>query len=82
MQRRVFEELLAHLARLRDETGIWIATPGEVDTWWRLRSKMELVEDRDGLRIEGLGSERARVAYASERDGRLVYSLEVPASVR
>ncbi len=37
---------------------------------------MNLVEDREGWRIEGQGSERARVAYASEHDGRLVYSWE------
>src|SRR5205807_3375273 len=29
----VYETLLAHLADLRREKGIWIATPGEVDRW-------------------------------------------------
>jgi hypothetical protein len=36
---------------------------------------MNLVPERDGWRIEGEGRERARIAYASEHDGRLVYSL-------
>jgi glycosyltransferase involved in cell wall biosynthesis len=80
-ERKVFDELLAYLAQLRDEKGVWITTSGEVDRWWRQRSKMELVKEGDGWRIEGPGSERARIAYASEKDGRLAYSLEVPASV-
>jgi len=36
---------------------------------------MKLVPHRDGWRIEGEGRERARIAYASEHDGQLVYSL-------
>ena len=36
---------------------------------------MKLVPQGDGWRIEGEGSERARIAYASEHDGQLVYSL-------
>jgi hypothetical protein len=37
---------------------------------------MELVEDGNGLRIEGTGSERARIAFASKKDGRLVFTLQ------
>jgi len=32
-------------------------------------------EDRNGLRIEGEGSEGARVAYASETDGKFALTL-------
>ena len=32
---------------------------------------MTIVEDGEQLRIEGAGSERACIAYASEKDGRL-----------
>ena len=47
---------------------------------WRQRAKMTIVEDQHGVRIEGEGSERARVAYASEMNGKLVYTLQpVPA---
>jgi len=67
----VFKDLLAHLAQLRDEKKLWIPMPGEVDRWWRQRAKMTIVEDQHGVRIEGGGSERARVAYASEKDGKL-----------
>jgi len=73
----VYKSLLTHLAQLRDEKKLWIPLPGEVDRWWRQRAKMTIVEDDQGVRIEGEGSERARVAYASEVDGKLVYSFEV-----
>jgi hypothetical protein len=75
-ERRIYEELLAYLAQLRDEKNIWMATPGEVDRWWRQRAKMEIVEDGESLRIEGTGRERARIAYASEQDGQLVFTFQ------
>jgi len=74
--RRTYETLLAYLAQLRSERNVWIPTPGEVDRWWRQRAQMQLVPDGDHWRIEGSGSERARIAYASEEDGRLVLSLQ------
>ena len=72
-ERTVYEALLAHLANLRRDKGIWIATPGEVDCWWRNRSEIKLLKDRSGWRIEGRGSERARIAYASQKDGHIFY---------
>ena len=76
----VYKSLLAHLAQLRDEKKLWIPLPGEVDRWWRRRANMTLVEDDRGVRIEGEGSERARVAYASEMKGKIFYTLQ-PAPV-
>ena len=73
-ERTVFEALLAHLADLRREKAIWIATPGEVDRWWRQRAEMKVVKGDLGWRVEGPGSERARVAYASEERGRIIYT--------
>jgi len=70
----VYETLLAHLADLRREEGIWIATPGEVDRWWRQRAEMKLVKNDLGWRIEGPGSERAHLAYASLKDERIFYT--------
>jgi hypothetical protein len=72
----VYKELLSHLDQLRRECGVWVATPGSVNRWWRQRAAMELVETDQGWRIEGEGSERASIAYASEEDGRIVYSLK------
>jgi hypothetical protein len=74
-EREVYEALLAHLADLRRENGVWIATPGEVDRWWRQRAAMKLVKDGLDWRIEGPGSERACIAYASQKDGRISYNL-------
>ena len=73
---RVYRELLAHLTQLRTRENVWLAAPGEIDRWWRQRSEMKLVSDGDGWRIEGAGSERARVAYASEKDGKLAFTTE------
>lgn len=68
--------LLTHLDALRQDTGLWITTPGKVDRWWRQRAKLKLVEAEAGVRIEGEGSERARVAFASERNGKLALTIE------
>ena len=71
--------MLSYLARLRQEKEVWITTPGEVNRWWRQRAEMRLVEDGDGWQIEGAGKERARIAYASEKEGRLVITVQGPA---
>jgi hypothetical protein len=73
---RVYHQLLAHLAELRRRKNTWIATPGEIDRWWRERSNMTLVRDRDEWRVEGAGRERAQVAFASEENGRLIFSMQ------
>jgi hypothetical protein len=80
--RKAYEELLAHIVQLKNERNLWVTTPGEVNIWWRQRSEMTLVEEDGQLRIDGAGKERASIAYASEKDGRLVLSLDtVPTAV-
>lgn len=74
-ERDVYEALLARLVDLREKKNVWITTPGEVNRWWRQRSEMTLVENDGQLRIEGPGKERASIAYASEKDGRLTLSF-------
>jgi hypothetical protein len=74
-ERSIFEALLGHLVHLRQEKGTWITTPGEVSLWWRQRAKLRLVESGPGWQIEGPGKERARIAYASAKEGRLVFTL-------
>jgi hypothetical protein len=71
-----FETLLAYLERLREEKNVWMPIPGEVDRWWRARAQMRLVAAGDGWRIEGTGSERARIAYVSNSNGRLSYAFQ------
>jgi len=73
-EQTVFEALLARLADLRNETGLWIALPKDVAHWWKQRDAMRIVGSGSNLRIEGQGSERATIAYASERDGQLVFT--------
>ena len=75
-ERHIYEELLGHLVQLRENKGVWTTTPGEVNRWWRQRAEMRLVEDGDSWRIEGSGKERARIAYASEKQGKLVLTLQ------
>lgn len=87
-ERSIYKELLGHLVRLREEKGVWVTIPREVNRWWRQRAEMRLVEDGEKWRIEGPGKERARIAWASEEHGRLVLTLqaeancEIPSSTR
>jgi hypothetical protein len=74
--RRAYAALLDQLARLREAGRCWLALPGEVERWWRARNSMTLVRDGDQWRIDGQGSERARVAYAEMDGDELVYRLE------
>ncbi|MBI3475592.1 MAG: hypothetical protein HY010_07650 [Acidobacteria bacterium] len=81
-EQETYEALLSHLSYLRQEKGLWITTPREVNRWWRQRAQMSLVETGNGWRIEGAGNERALIAYASEQDGHLKFTLEAGREVR
>jgi hypothetical protein len=81
-ERSLYEALMSQLVQLREEKGIWITTPGEVNRWWRQRAEMRLVERGDGWEIEGEGKDRARIAYASEKEGRLVVTLQPGSSTK
>jgi hypothetical protein len=73
--RRVYQRLLAYLRELREQRGVWFALPGDVERWWRNRSRMSLVRTGDHWKIEGPDANRARVAFASLDDDEVVYSL-------
>lgn len=77
----LYVDLLVYLRELCATRKIWQALPSEVDSWWRARSKMQLVQDGYDWRIEGSGSERAVIAYAKCVDKKLVYELQ-PALTR
>lgn len=70
-----FKRLLARLAEMRKENNLWLALPREVNRWWRQRDRMTLTQKGGEWCIEGEGSERARLAFASLQDDELVYSL-------
>jgi hypothetical protein len=75
-EQRVYRELLTHLTALREPSNLWFALPGEINSWWRNRAQMGLVQ-RDGeWRIVGPDSDRARIAFASVQDGRIVYRVQ------
>ena len=73
--RDTYSALLRHLSDLRSNEGLWIALPGEVDTWWRQRAQMKLVPTGRGWRIEGSGAELARVAYATLAEDKVTYRI-------
>jgi hypothetical protein len=66
---------LEHLRELIVREKIWTALPGEVDQWWRARGQMKLVQNGSQWEIEGADNRRARIAYATIDNGRLVYEL-------
>ena len=74
--KRLYQSLLEYLAELRGNRGLWVALPREVDTWWRNRHDMELMNENGQWRIRGAQAERARVAYLSLEDGRVVYKVD------
>ena len=71
--RKVYTSLLAFLRQLAMRENLWFALPGEVNDWWRARSKMRVVEHAGRWKVEGPGAERAVVAYAKISGDRLEY---------
>jgi hypothetical protein len=71
-----FRSLLEKLSHLRSDDNVWMPLPREVDRWWRNRSEMNLVPDGQGWKIEGAGSEHARIAYACVDGDRLTYEFD------
>ena len=77
--RDVYKALLAILSKLRTEDDVWLALPGEVNKWWRMRSKMKLLWDGDSWRVTGDGKERAQIAFAVlDSDGDSVHFEQKP----
>lgn len=71
----LYRELLRLMRRNSEERRMWLALPGEVDTWWRLRNSMSLVRESGTWHVRGTGSDQAAVAYARLENGRLTYVL-------
>src|SRR5579884_3185826 len=71
----LYSELLKHI-RTKQESNLWIALPGQINTWWRQRNNMERVRTHAGWTIEGEGSEAARVAFARIVNNDIVYSFQ------
>jgi hypothetical protein len=73
--RRTYEALLSCLCSVQEKDGVWVATPGEVNRWWRQRAEMRLFHGASGWRIGGPGSERACLAYAVLGGDQLRYEV-------
>lgn len=72
----LYDALLEYLAELRTNQSVWMALPREVDGWWRARRGMHLIQENGTWRISGPHAERARIAYASLKEGRVVYRVD------
>jgi hypothetical protein len=68
-----FRALLGYLTDKAESDRIWLALPGEIAGWWRTRDALELVDKNGRVRIEGNGSDRARVAYACLEGDDVIY---------
>jgi hypothetical protein len=74
--RRLYIELLEHLAILRQLGAIWFAQPGEVADWWRDRSCMNIVNEAGQFRIVGPRAQYARLAFARRSKEGLCLQIE------
>jgi hypothetical protein len=72
----IYRGLLSFLRQVGLGKRIWFAVPGEIDDWWRSRSKMRLVDHNGKWRIEGPSAERAKLAFAKMVEDRLEYEVE------
>lgn len=69
----LYRELLQMLKRYGSEKNVWLALPGEVDTWWRERAAMQLEYREGSWSVLGKGSDRASVAYATLENDKVAY---------
>jgi hypothetical protein len=75
--RDVYTTLLCRLTQLREQSKMWIPLPRQLNDWWRSRTEMQLVRKEGSTwRIQGPEAHRARVAFASLENGRVVYSFD------
>jgi hypothetical protein len=76
--RDTYKSLLGHIAQMRSDGRTWVALPRDVNDWWRQRSQMKLLDRNGQWRIEGPGSERARIAHATVDGDNISYEIEPP----
>ena len=74
--RDVYRGLLVFLRHLGSREKLWFALPGEVDQWWRARSRMRVVNHDGQWQIEGPGAERAVLAFAKTAGDHLEHEVD------
>jgi hypothetical protein len=62
--RDTYRQLLMHLSEIRTQSRVWFALPGDVNRWWRERSRLNLQSNGGRWSITGPASTRARLAFA------------------
>jgi len=73
----LYRELLQYLLQVCLDHNIWIALPGEVNHWWRLRRQMEVaIDQHQSPYLAEPHTEQGLIAWAHAEAGRIVY--EVP----
>ncbi len=61
---------------MRSQKGLWIALPGDVNhAGGDSEIIVQIVQKNGEWKIEGAGSEKARIAYATIRDNSLSYRI-------
>lgn len=73
--RGLYVGLLEYLRDFGSRHKAWFALPGEIDRWWRARQHMRIVNAGGIWRIEGDGAERAVLALARLKNGKIQYEL-------
>lgn len=76
----LYGELLAYLCERVDADSGWHALPRAVAEWWKARERLRVVEEQGIVRIgadpeAGGWTERASVAWASERNGSIAFDV-------
>jgi hypothetical protein len=74
--RALYLQLLEYLQSQRGLEHLWFALPSDIERWWTLRNRLSVERDGGRWRIVGEGSERAVLAFAQVRNGRLTYDLD------
>lgn len=82
-----YKLLLGRLTELRENGDLWVATPCELNQWWRQRSRLKLERKQNGeWRIVGDDASRASIARAVLSNGTISYELNgrevLPAPMR
>ncbi len=80
--RRTYESLLQHINQLRQTEELWVASPGELNRWWRMRQQSRLLKNGASWTIEGPAKGYGRIAYAWLADDHIVYEITSPEAQR
>lgn len=73
--RQAYERLLQHVNQLRQPEELWVAPPGELNRWWRMRQQSTVVKRGASWTVEGPARHYARLAYARLAGERIVYEV-------